>query len=637
MWGVGVILVGFTYAISAIAAPPCPYKHIQGLPAATSAYRPLEAALQEAKAQATAAEHSGGQAAEDRRHLVAFLEHLKAPEYEEYPETVDTLARLSRDSDFFSAFVALGKTSPRAREMVPADAFSYALSQIVAERNRFDKAGLNRALTDFAVAYQNETHEPPQTRYWHSQRVASLLWTAALPNRVRLRHELIETAPPGSDTARRVTQDNADTVYRFDSPEVRALFFSLLEKNLFSKERPDQFSFLFFTLAKALNEASLTTDPRRAELLRNTVNYVVSGKAQVEFGNTDENVLGHASGKNVTFSWNLNRADAIEVLAHEISHVAGKAKVEESVGYFEEEMRAWMVGYYASTGTVPSKAAAMLRAHQLLTATEGAYAYIARAWRAKPETFQRHLEDLGLGKLRPGLSYDYIHDLAEAHTLNEPAPLWGWDGFLVNKPAPVWFRTGETANPRIAEYFAHEEKLKQAAPSVDVGVMGRAILNLQSQVGALTPLGMATGHVLAKANAVDENGTPEAIHRAVEDTHDLIFAVWILAEMDGLWGRKDPNPEARYFLTLSTRTDLEPVFIRLGRAFQKRLHVDPGEAYESALTSLAPVMRAHPAKGSLLLGAFADAYLARSNETPAAGRPSWTQADTDELIRKVVK
>lgn len=156
-----------------------------------------------------------------------------------------------------------------------------------------------------------------------------------------------------------------------------------------------------------------------------------AGRNQIYINNGEE----HYHAFNSTFS-HLS----LHTICHEINHLLSGQKVEASPKYFEEEYRAWYVGFIAEYGRKPNKLEAAERSAFLLTYYKGnmneVYGYIAESFKTNPEKFFDHLSGLGLDyRGLVNTNYSSFMELIKTASTNEEAPIWGcWNGCLSNKP-----------------------------------------------------------------------------------------------------------------------------------------------------------------------------------------------------------
>lgn len=330
------------------------------------------------------------------------------------------------DTHALETIVPFLSQQPAAERLVILDAFQKAL------KKKYDAAPVDGPL----VTWSNRDTDLFLLPFLPKQRAAY---------RLRLFTELRVPAIRLSEVPNELT----DLVHLNDTPETRELFKKLIDNPAFMKLSVNGQEKLFYYLNRCLQKAEASTDVGHRRLLRNTVDVIASGSASVSFENLEEHIRGDADADMRHIRFNDQHADyedgAIETLAHEVSHILNKAKVETNVGYFEEEMRAWAVGRYAATGRLPNKQEAAYQAQFLLTYpdTDGAYYHINYAWQQSPSTFAAHLNDLGLGSLKPGASAEDFQKIIARMKPSDPAALWGWDGFLVNKPPPPGFVSGQ--------------------------------------------------------------------------------------------------------------------------------------------------------------------------------------------------
>lgn len=209
------------------------------------------------------------------------------------------------------------------------------------------------------------------------------------------------------------------------------------------KDRHKLFNILMYLSSMA--EAS--KNPEQAELLKNTFNFALSGSVKIYIEELEGGVAGAASHHNNHIyisnrehhynSWSSYNYIALNVLAHEVSHILSKQGAEKSVAYFEEEYRAWYVGFIAQFGRRPNRSEASQRAKFLLefdiSDHTHPYSYIARSFMESPASYVQHLAELGLN--REDMTNSSIKDSVEWVNLSEnEAPIWGcWSGCLENK------------------------------------------------------------------------------------------------------------------------------------------------------------------------------------------------------------
>lgn len=229
----------------------------------------------------------------------------------------------------------------------------------------------------------------------------------------------------------------------------------LLKQEWFTRQNDSDRSILFHHLAKALNVAASSPDPMHRELLRNTVDAIVSGRVPAYLGELASSTGGTSNTHTRVITLNrqhalgptgdqLSRGDRVlEILGHEVSHSVSNLRLG-GAPYFEEEMRAKMVGLYMATGEWPTRRQAA--EHAIFLLTGNGYPEIAQAWQAAPQAFARHLNQLGLANLSLVQGEAQMKWLLQ-NVPNGPAPEWGWEGFRMNRPAPTSFVSGSAKGP----------------------------------------------------------------------------------------------------------------------------------------------------------------------------------------------
>jgi len=70
---------------------------------------------------------------------------------------------------------------------------------------------------------------------------------------------------------------------------------------------------------------------------------------------------------------------ALNTMCHEVNHAVNNVPMGETYDYFQDEYRAWYVGFVAENGRVPNRQEAYDRADYLLSATSGAYNLLRKA------------------------------------------------------------------------------------------------------------------------------------------------------------------------------------------------------------------------------------------------------------------
>jgi hypothetical protein len=221
---------------------------------------------------------------------------------------------------------------------------------------------------------------------------------------------------------------------------------------------------VFVCIAKTLQVASTSKSDLQRQLLTNCIEQIVSGRVQLDVKESKIGLKGWYPSQHQLrwrqreaifisssyYPFNLGSSSdnsVIGTLAHELSHAASKFDGRyQSLGAFEEEMRAWMVGFLASEGRLPNKREAAQQALDIIY-IEDYYPEIQSTWRKDPSAFAAHFRDLGLYNVRRNTSTSELEQQLEDISPTEAAPLWGWDGFLVNNPAPPDFKSGERRNP----------------------------------------------------------------------------------------------------------------------------------------------------------------------------------------------
>jgi ribosomal protein S15P/S13E len=230
-----------------------------------------------------------------------------------------------------------------------------------------------------------------------------------------------------------------DSLMWNDHPEVRMLLRRFVSSGHFDKLHEKDRGALFYHLSEAQLRAARSSNPQFKRLWHNTLEAILTGEVKVSVENLGTSKGGSCMDSNIRLNRgfmvnsdeigtgrSLNES-MLHTIAHEVYHARnGFSLRSSSVYYFEEEMDAWQVGFFAANERLPNKREAALRAVFLLT-TE-AYPDIASAWKRDPGSFARHLEQLGL---------DAVSD-ADALKVNtkEAAPQWGWEGYLENLPTP---------------------------------------------------------------------------------------------------------------------------------------------------------------------------------------------------------
>jgi hypothetical protein len=221
-------------------------------------------------------------------------------------------------------------------------------------------------------------------------------------------------------------------------PGVRKLLAGLVKTESYQNLTEGDRASLFYYLSLARYKASHSKDARFVRLWQNTLDAFTSAEVTVLIKYMDGPVHGDCHDREIC----LNRlhliqpdeigsptsdTEALESIAHEVSHAKDRFLLASpSVFLFEAEMNAWAVGFYASRERLPNQREAAIQAVFLLTSN--AYPDIVKAWKSEPDRFQRYLNELGLKTVS--------EKAAERVSKHQPAPLWGWEGFLENAPTP---------------------------------------------------------------------------------------------------------------------------------------------------------------------------------------------------------
>ncbi len=197
-------------------------------------------------------------------------------------------------------------------------------------------------------------------------------------------------------------------------------------------------------LAQTIETAETTAALAQRANLRNAVRPLLSGRYTVAARSLEPTVLGQAGSGVCTL--NLDRlrpghtGEAADTLSHEVSHLRSGQRVEESARYFEEEYRAWMVGFLGGHGRAPTRQEAAERTLFLLEGgpADSAYQYIARAFQRDPRAFAPYLTSI-FGVASGDLGGGAARAMAKLRAVNHlpgEAPQWGWPGFLLNQRRP---------------------------------------------------------------------------------------------------------------------------------------------------------------------------------------------------------
>lgn len=240
-----------------------------------------------------------------------------------------------------------------------------------------------------------------------------------------------------------------DTVSACPSAKALPTLKRLLAAPWFGAATAETQRVLAFCLGYAANVAERSTVEQQRRLLTNTVEQVLSGAIPAEARDLGPRIYGQAMPSEISLNSTVYRLEAdlqpsaalrhlaLHTLAHEVSHVLSGQRVERSVAYFEEEYRAFSVGFLGEFGRLPNQREGAEHAAYLLTATDGAYAYIAEGLRASPGSYVEHLAALGLDAYAAakGTAADLKRAAAERPS-DVPAPQWGWPGFEENLPRP---------------------------------------------------------------------------------------------------------------------------------------------------------------------------------------------------------
>lgn len=259
--------------------------------------------------------------------------------------------------------------------------------------------------------------------------------------------EVVKTLPVQikNDEAR---MDIAFVAVNFPHSGAQALLNRLGGLEWFASAPPVSQRHVFFALNYALHKAETSKVPEQQELLRNTVNRFLDGKAQLNTeildagisGCCDQGCAGQPSQISLQRSGFGTRAayfdesmqwQAAATLAHEVSHDLSGQPVRSSVEYLIEEYRAWQVGYFAYHGQqLPMKAAAR-RAIELIYGKH--YPSLVELQKHSPNlVYNEVLKKLGFRD--PPKSREDAERQLQYISSTELAPKWGWDGYLLNRP-----------------------------------------------------------------------------------------------------------------------------------------------------------------------------------------------------------
>jgi hypothetical protein len=235
-----------------------------------------------------------------------------------------------------------------------------------------------------------------------------------------------------------------DSLLLHDHPDVRTLLRRFVTSGHFDALHEKDRGALFYHLSQAQLKAALSSNPQFKRLWHNTLEALLTGEVKVSVENLGPLVRGDWGDSMIR----LNRgfvvhadeisagpsvkASVLNTIAHEVNHAKdGFLMRSSTVYYFEKEMNAWTVGFFAEHERLPDKREAALHAVYMLTTDN--YPTIAAAWKTDPNSFSRHLADLGL----KGATTDFVLAFkvltVETHM---PAPQWGWEGYLENRPTP---------------------------------------------------------------------------------------------------------------------------------------------------------------------------------------------------------
>jgi hypothetical protein len=188
----------------------------------------------------------------------------------------------------------------------------------------------------------------------------------------------------------------------------------------------------------------------QSEVLTAAIDIVLEGNLPIKFSDLGEKINGEAHTDFIVLSNRWANSDpsffissrgeylALDTFPHEVAHILSGARVEESAQYFEEEYRAWMVGYVGRYGEVARKSAAIERIAYLIS-PNGIYKAIHRAWKRDPRSFFRYFKEFGFKTPDELIELNDIQLLDMVHANRDwwdEAPQWGWEGFLTLKRPP---------------------------------------------------------------------------------------------------------------------------------------------------------------------------------------------------------
>jgi len=232
-------------------------------------------------------------------------------------------------------------------------------------------------------------------------------------------------------------------LYHYYSAENVAILKKLVNSNWFRSEYQDVRGATFFYICKLHGLIENSSNKVHIQLLRNSIAHLVDGTIRIKVQEHEKSTHGATNGIGIiinsqiyfgTYHFFRNSVpdEIVGTLAHEMSHNLSGVPLKPTAEYFEEEMRAWLVGVFAESGKIPKKSQAAHHALYLI-GNRHSYEQITAGFKTDPKSFEPYLNQLGLSL------FDVQNHVNSNVAVNieengETAPLWGWPGFLTNSP-----------------------------------------------------------------------------------------------------------------------------------------------------------------------------------------------------------